>query len=398
MFKTKCHQWYLSNRAYKFNRIEVKKISSNSPEVKKTCMYDFHVKNNGKMVNFSNFLLPLKYEDSIEISHQHTRTNASLFDVGHMLQTEISGNNAAEYLESLTTADLKNLNQGASVLTVFTNDNGGILDDLIITKDSENKFFVVSNAGRRNEDMEIFEKRKNEYKIQEKQISLIHFDPSEYGLVALQGPSAAGILQSFVDIDLTKLKFMNSVKTKILKMECRISRCGYTGEDGFEISSQGNNIKILAEKFLYSTDVKLAEAGLCLYGHDIDENTTPIEAGLGWLVARRRKQNSDFPGAKKILSQIKEGVEKKRIGLTLENGPAARENTPILSLNGEFIGAVTSGGRSPTLKKPIAMGYVPPEQGKIGSKVLVDVRGKIYEAIVTKMPFVQTNYYTDKKK
>ncbi|OXU20331.1 hypothetical protein TSAR_009846 [Trichomalopsis sarcophagae] len=375
-------------------------------EPRKTCLYDLHVDRNGKIVDFAGWLLPVQYREAIAASHQHTRTHASVFDVGHMLQTHVTGRDSGEFLESLTTADLQSLKQGSAGLTVFTNDQGGILDDLIITKDRDDKFFVVSNAGRRNEDTALMLKRQSEMKAQGKDVNIEFLDPLEQGLIALQGPSAATVLQSLVQIDLTKLKFMMSVETEINQKRVRISRCGYTGEDGFEISIPGTDARTITEIILEKPDVKLAglgprdslrlEAGLCLYGHDITEDTTPVEATLLWLVAKRRRAEANFPGAQRILDQIKNGVTKKRVGLTLGQGPPARENAPILTAAGERVGKVTSGGPSPTLGKPIAMGYVPLELAKAGTNVLVEVRGKMYKAVVTKMPFVKSNYYTDK--
>ncbi|TGZ52626.1 Aminomethyltransferase [Temnothorax longispinosus] len=359
-----------------------------------------------KIVNFAGWLLPVQYRETIAVSHLHTRSLASLFDVGHMLQTRVSGKDAGEYLESLTTCDLKNLSKGAATLTVFTNEKGGILDDLIITKDDEDRYFVVSNAGRRDEDSQLLLERQDDFKKISKNVYIDFLDPLEQGLIALQGPTAATVLQSLVKIDLQTLKFMNSVKTEVSGSRIRISRCGYTGEDGFEISVPANDAIDLVERILEIPDVKLAglgardslrlEAGLCLYGHDINENTTPVEAALTWLVAKRRRAEANFPGAKRILSQIKTGTTKKRVGLLLGQGPPAREGAPILTPEGERVGSVTSGGPSPTLGRPIAMGYMPPDLAQFGGGVLFEVRGKTYKGTVTRMPFVKAKYYTAK--
>lgn len=373
---------------------------------RKTCLYELHVKNQGKIVNFSGWLLPVQYREAIAASHQHTRTFASIFDVGHMMQTRVTGKNAPEFLESLTTCDLKKLNEGGATLTVFTDQNGGILDDLIITKDKDDRYFVVSNAGRRNEDTQLLLERAEDFKRQNKSVDLEFLEPLEQGLVALQGPTAMTTLQPLLNIDLSKLKFMNSVTTDAFGTSLRITRCGYTGEDGFEISVPGTEASNLVEKILENPEVKLAglgardslrlEAGLCLYGHDIDQNVTPVEAALTWLVAKRRRQEANFPGAERILSQIKLGTTKKRIGLILGQGPPAREGSSILTPEGERVGTVTSGVPSPTLGRPIAMGYVPPDLAQSGQGVLVEVRGKTYKATVTKMPFVKAKYYTGK--
>ncbi|KAJ8687114.1 hypothetical protein QAD02_022908 [Eretmocerus hayati] len=380
--------------------------ASEQQQPKKTCLYDLHVDHRGKIVDFAGWLLPVQYQEAITASHLHTRSHVSLFDVGHMLQSRISGKFAGELIESLTTVDLQALEPGGASLTVFTNDRGGILDDLIVTKDDPEHFFVVSNAGRRDNDVQLLLQKQEEMKHQGKEVNIEFLDPLDQSLVALQGPSAAKTLQSLVNIDLTKLRFMNSVKTSIDDSQVRISRCGYTGEDGFEISIPGKHARKITEMILEKPDVKLAglgardslrlEAGLCLYGHDINEDTTPVEASLLWLVAKKRRKEKKFPGAERILSQIANGAPKKRVGFTLGQGPPARENAPILSSAGERVGMVTSGGPSPSLGKPIAMGYVPKELAAIGTQLLVEIRSKTYEATVAKMPFTKTNYYTGK--
>ncbi|XP_018046870.1 PREDICTED: aminomethyltransferase, mitochondrial [Atta colombica] len=398
----------IPHAAVETTRRENRRLSSTSviKEARKTCLYDLHVEKQGKIVNFAGWLLSVQYREAIAVSHLHTRSLASLFDVGHMLQTCVSGKDAGEYLESLTTCDLKNLSRGAATLTVFTNDKGGILDDLIITKDDEDKYFVISNAGRREEDSRLLLERQDDFKKVGKDVYIDFLDPLEQGLIALQGPTAEMVLQSLVKIDLRSLKFMNSVKTEVSGSRIRISRCGYTGEDGFEISVPANDAINLVERILEIPDVKLAglgardslrlEAGLCLYGHDINEDTTPIEAALTWLVAKRRRVEANFPGAQRILSQIKTGTTKKRVGLLLGQGPPAREGAPILTPEGERVGSVTSGGPSPTLGRPIAMGYMPPDLAQYGGGILVEVRGKTYKGTVTRMPFVKTKYYTAK--
>ncbi|XP_020281380.1 aminomethyltransferase, mitochondrial [Pseudomyrmex gracilis] len=396
----------VSRTTARVTRWEYCRWSSTLPfhEIRRTCLYDFHVKNQAKIVNFAGWLLPVQYQDPIAISHQHTRSHSSLFDVGHMLQTSIVGSDAGEFLESLTPSDLTSLPDGTATLTIFTNDKGGILDDLIIIKDDEDRYFLVSNASRREEDIRHILDHQQEFKNAGKSVYINFLDPLDQGLIALQGPIAATALQPIVNFDLQKLKFMNSVKTEILGTRVRISRCGYTGEDGFEISAPGKEITDIVKKILFNSDVKLAglgardslrlEAGLCLYGNDINEDTTPVEAALTWLIAKRRRVEANFPGAQRILTQIKTGSTKKRIGLLLGQGPPARAGAPILTSEGERVGTVTSGGPSPTLGKPIAMGYIPTDLAQIGNGMLVEVRGKTYKATVTKMPFVKTNYYT----
>nr|XP_022907831.1 aminomethyltransferase, mitochondrial [Onthophagus taurus] len=382
-----------------------------SGDVSRTALYNFHVQNGGKMIDFGGFMLPVQYNDqSIINSHLFTRKSASLFDVSHMLQTEILGNDCSDYLESLCTADLKSLQKDTSALTVFTNEKGGILDDLIVTKIEEDHLFVVSNAARKNHDQNLLKQALNKHKaLHPKSNTKLHFfDPMERSLIALQGPKAAEILQKVTNVDLTSIFFMKSIPASVCGVElCRITRCGYTGEDGFEISVPSLKIVDVANELIKNSDVKLAglgardslrlEAGLCLYGNDITEETTPVEAGLTWLVAKSRRERCNFPGGDVILNQIKVGSIIKRVGLMTEAGPPPRQGAVILDKNGgKILGGVTSGCPSPTLTKNIAMGYVPVEFSKIGNELTLKIREKIYPAKVVKMPFVPAKYYNKK--
>ncbi|XP_060533440.1 aminomethyltransferase, mitochondrial [Cylas formicarius] len=376
-----------------------------------TPLYNFHVKNGGKIVNFGGFLLPVQYGDqSIVASHLFTRKSASLFDVSHMLQTEIKGKHCIECLESVCTADIRGLADNSGVLTVFTNDRGGILDDLIVTKISDERLYIVSNAAMRDQDRQILKSALVSYKTANKdaEVDVEFLRPSERALVALQGPEAARALQRIVDVDLEKLFFMKSVVGRVGDADdCRITRCGYTGEDGFEISAPAQKVQSLVRTLLDEETVKLAglgardslrlEAGLCLYGNDITPETTPVEAALAWLVAKRRRELKNFPGAEVVLRQIKEGSEIKRVGLTLRNGPPARHGAEILTGEGEKVGRVTSGCPSPSLGMNIAMGYLPIAFSKPGTKIGVKIRDKVYEGAVTKMPFVPSNYHNKPK-
>ncbi|KAL3271010.1 hypothetical protein HHI36_021511 [Cryptolaemus montrouzieri] len=390
----------------------INRFFSSKPSLgEKTGLYDFHVKNGGKIVNFGGFALPVQYSDqSIAASHVHTRTNASIFDVSHMLQTEIKGNKCTEYLESICTADLKALPSNSSTLTVFTNENGGILDDLIVTKITEEEFYVVSNAAMKQQDQQIMTEALKDFKTRNTNtdIELKFYQPKERGLIALQGPKAITALQRLTDANLSELYFMTSTIGKIGNVErCRITRCGYTGEDGFEISMPTQRQVELTELLLEQEDVKMAglgardslrlEAGLCLYGSDIDQTTTPVEAALTWLVAKSRRQAADFPGANVILEHIKTGCGRKRVGITSHSGPPARHGSKILDENQKELGEVTSGCPGPSLGKNVAMGYVSTENSKVGTKVLLKIRDKLYEGVVTKMPFVPSRYYVKAK-
>ncbi|CAD5115369.1 DgyrCDS4348 [Dimorphilus gyrociliatus] len=372
---------------------------------KKTCLYDFHVQNDGKMVNFAGFSMPVQYKGlSITDSHLHTRRNASIFDVSHMLQTKILGNDREEFFEKLTVSDVKNLAEGQGTLSLFTNEKGGIEDDLIVTKAAEGYLYVVSNAGCLEKDLEYMQKAAKNFRDQGKDVQV---EVVKNGLLALQGPKMKDVLQPLIDCQLSELTFMRSVLTRVAGIDCRVTRCGYTGEDGVEISVAENQAAILAEKLLDNPLTRLAglgardtlrlEAGLCLYGNDMNGETTPVEAVLAWTIPKRRRLDGKFPGASIINRQLKEGATKKRVGF-LSKGPPVREGTVILNEEGtEEIGKITSGCPSPSLKQNVSMGYIMKNHSKIGSKVRFLVRKKFVDGAIVKMPFVPMGYYHGEK-
>ncbi|XP_034297155.1 aminomethyltransferase, mitochondrial isoform X1 [Pantherophis guttatus] len=377
--------------------------SSGQENLKQTPLYDFHRHHGGKMVDFAGWSLPVQYTHSHLDSHLHTRQHCSLFDVSHMLQTKVFGRDRVKFIESLVVGDIAELKPDQGTLSLFTNEKGGIIDDLIVTNTSEQHLYVVSNAGCMDKDFALMENKMKEMKAAGYDV---HLEVSDNALLALQGPTMARVLQSGVADDLAKLPFMSSAMMAVFGVQgCRVTRCGYTGEDGVEISVPANQAVELAELLLRDSSVWLAglaardslrlEAGLCLYGNDIDENTTPVEASLVWTLGKRRRVAMDFPGASTILAQIKEKPKKKRVGLT-STGPPIRQHVPILSPEGKAIGEVTSGCPSPCLQKNIAMGYVDSEFSKLNTALTVEVRKKNYPALVTKMPFTPTHYYTIK--
>uniref|UniRef100_A0A6P7EY19 Aminomethyltransferase n=1 Tax=Diabrotica virgifera virgifera TaxID=50390 RepID=A0A6P7EY19_DIAVI len=394
-----------------FSGNSVIRLLSNDAKGETTALYNFHVENGGKIVNFGGFMLPVQYNNlSIVNSHLFTRSNASLFDVSHMLQTEIRGAKCVEFFETTCTADLQGLKKNTGSLTVFTNEKGGILDDLIVTKIDEDHLYVVSNAARKQHDQHLMLRALDAYKKNNSaaDINIKFYEPSGRSLLALQGPKAAESLQNLTEVKLSELYFMNTTTGSVAGVsDCRITRCGYTGEDGFEISIPASETVKVAKTLLENSNVKLAglgardslrlEAGLCLYGNDIDEDTTPIQGDLTWLVAKKRRELKNFPGADIILKQIKEGSPTKRIGLISQSGPPARQGAIILSTEGEELGKITSGCPSPSLGKNIAMGYVPTSHSKVGTQVNLKIRDKIYEAVISKMPFVKANYYNKPK-
>ncbi|XP_070793220.1 aminomethyltransferase, mitochondrial [Pituophis catenifer annectens] len=377
--------------------------SSGQENLKQTPLYDFHRHHGGKMVDFAGWSLPVQYTHSHLDSHLHTRQHCSLFDVSHMLQTKVFGRDRMKFIESLVVGDIAELKPDQGTLSLFTNEKGGIIDDLIVTNTSEQHLYVVSNAGCMDKDFALMENKMKEMKAAGYDV---HLEVSDNALLALQGPTMARVLQSGVADDLAKLPFMSSAMMAVFGVRgCRVTRCGYTGEDGVEISVPANQAVELAELLLRDSSVWLAglaardslrlEAGLCLYGNDIDENTTPVEASLVWTLGKRRRVAMDFPGASTILAQIKEKPKRKRVGLT-STGPPIRQHVPILSPEGKAIGEVTSGCPSPCLQKNIAMGYVDSEFSKLNTALTVEVRKKNYPALVTKMPFTPTHYYTIK--
>ncbi|KAI8923026.1 hypothetical protein BC831DRAFT_473205 [Entophlyctis helioformis] len=368
---------------------------------KRTALYDFHVAQGGKMVEFAGWDMPVQYASlGVLASHNWTRTHASLFDVSHMLQSSWTGPDRIKFIESLIVADVAALPVGSSTLSVFTNANGGIIDDTVVNKRSDKELYVVSNAGCAEKDLKHIRERLVDFQNKGGDVDVKVLD--HLSLVALQGPSAAKVLASLANVDLAKFGFMTSRAINVAGVDAYVSRCGYTGEDGFEISVAHGDVVKLSQAFLDHPEVELAglgardslrlEAGLCLYGHDLDDTVSPIEGGLTWTIGQRRRTEGGFLGADKILPQIKGPVARRRVGLIVEGAPA-REGAEILNAAGETIGVVTSGCPSPVLKKNIAMGYVKSGFHKSGTELQVKVRQRLQKAQIVKMPFVPHNYF-----
>jgi len=390
--------------------IQSRSIASSSisfAERKKTCLHEIHLSHGGKMCDFAGYAMPTQYAgEGITESHKHTRSHCGLFDVSHMLQSHVYGRDRVQFVESLTVADVEGLQPNTGTLSLFTTEEGGISDDLIITKTDGDYIYLVTNAGCRDKDIALMRDREREMKSQGKDVTVELLD--ERGLIAIQGPESSTALAAIAPkLGLDKMRFMTTAVTDVAGVEnCRVTRCGYTGEDGFEISiPQTAAVAIVSELLsLNAASVRLAglgardslrlEAGLCLYGNDIDETTTPVEAGLAWTIGKRRKVAKDFPGADIILKQVKEKPGRRRVGLVSHSGPPARNGTEITSANGgEKVGEVTSGCPSPTLGLNIAMGYVESSLAKPGTKVKLLVRRREVEAEVVKMPFVPAKYF-----
>lgn len=409
-----------SLRAPRFaaNKPSSRSYSSEGP-LQKTALYDLHLAHGAKMVPFGGFQMPVQYSGlSVSESHKFTRTHASLFDVSHMVQRIFSGPDAAAFLQKVTPSNLATLPVNKSTLSALLHpETGGIVDDTIITKLADDRFYVVTNAACRDKDDAYLAGQLASFGGQVK-----HEKQDEKGLIALQGPLSAEILESvLVDpeaVGLTKLYFgsCTSAKIKLLGMDVSspvlISRGGYTGEDGFEISVPSAEETVAVTEALLAVgpeklqfaglgarDSLRLEAGMCLYGHDLDDTTTPVEGGLSWIIPKeRRGADAGYHGAELISKQLVLkskgglGVERRRVGFIVEGAPA-REGVEIVSKEGEKIGKVTSGCPSPTLGKNIAMGYIKNGFHKSGTEVDVVVRGRNRKATVTKMPFVESKYW-----
>ncbi|KAI0324207.1 glycine cleavage system T protein [Cubamyces sp. BRFM 1775] len=380
--------------------------SAADSQLRKTGLYDFHVQNGAKMVPFAGFSMPLSYGSVGAVaSHHHVRNSVGLFDVGHMVQSNFRGPTATAFLEWLTPSSLRSLAPYSSTLSVLLNERGGIIDDTVITKHAEDAYYVVTNAGRRDRDLAWFKERLEEWNAGEKakaEGKVEHEVLDGWGLLALQGPEAAQYLQGLTSFDLRELTFGKCAFVPIEGFNLHVARGGYTGEDGFEISippSQTLEVAQLLSKppvqltGLGARDSLRLEAGMCLYGQDLDEDTTPIEAGLTWVIGKERREAGDFIGAEGVRKHLKEGPPRRRVGLTVDGAPARQGAKIFAPSSQEQIGVVTSGIPSPTLGKNIAMAYIQNGWHKKGTEVEVDVRNKLRKAVLTPMPFVPTKYY-----
>lgn len=377
-------------------------LATAAGELKKTVLHDFHVEHGGKMVPFAGWSMPIQYKDSIMDSTLNCRAAGSLFDVSHMCGLSLRGKHAIPFLEKLVVADVAGLKPGTGSLTVFTNEKGGAIDDSVVTKVGDEHVYLVVNAGCRDKDLEHIGKHMEDFKKKGGDVGWHIHD--ERSLLALQGPLAAPTLQLLTKDDLSKFYFGEFKVLDINGSSCFLTRTGYTGEDGFEISVPSENAVDLAKAILEKSEGKVRltglgardslrlEAGLCLYGNDMEQHVTPVEAGLSWAIGKRRRAEGGFLGAEVILKQLQDGPAVRRAGF-FSSGPPARSHSEIVSASGEKIGEVTSGGFSPCLKKNIAMGYVKSGSHKPGTEVKILVRGKPYDGVVTKMPFVPTKYY-----
>ena len=357
--------------------------------VKRTALYDLHIRHHAKMVEFAGYEMPIQYQGmGVMAEHLHTRAEVGVFDVSHMGQIFISGEtDPANRLERIIPSALKTQKIGAMRYTVLLNDDGGIIDDLIVTRLSETSFYIVINAARITQDIPRLQSVLMD-------TDTLHHD-QERILIALQGPKAEAIVTKLFP-GAQDFKFMTSRSDD----QNIISRCGYTGEDGFELSIPIAQMDSVLDNIFAFPEAKLIglgardslrlEAGLCLYGHDLNDTLSPVEAGLSWVIQKQRRESADFCGAERILTELKEGTKTRRISLLPEGRAPIREGVEIQNIDGQTIGRVTSGTYSPCLEKPIAMAYVKADDAKIGTDVNVLLRGKSLPAKIAQMPFIES--------
>ena len=385
-----------------------KRQFSTGATLKTTHLHAFHRDHlKAKMVPFAGYDMPVLYPDGIIKEHLHCRSSVGLFDVSHMGQVRIKGKDAAAFLERLTVADVQSLVPGKATLSLIMNEKGGINDDCIITKVADDHFFMVINAGCKDNDLAYMNAHKNGSEWKGKDISILYNEDNS--LIAVQGPKAQQLLDQTIGANLSDMDFMTSKELKYKGETIRVSRCGYTGEDGFEVSvpeklaipfaealetgKDSSTGEVLARWIgLGARDTLRLEAGLCLYGHELNEDISPIEAVLGWTISKRRKEQGGFLGYETVKKHLEQGVKSKRTGFIVE-GPPARDGTEIVTKDGKVVGKVTSGTPSPSLKKSIGQAYISVPHNKLETELQYNLRGKFYPLIVKKMPFVPNRYY-----
>jgi aminomethyltransferase len=377
--------------------------SSSPPSLKRTPLHALHLASGGKMVPFAGYDMPVQYGTGVLKEHLHTRSHAGLFDVSHMGQIALrpkSGKieDAALALERLVPQDILAVAPGRQRYAQFTRESGGILDDLMVANFGDQLFLVVNAAC----------KAADEAHLRDRLSDVCVVDPlTDRALIALQGPKAESVLAKFCP-EIPVMRFMDAGPRRVGGIECFVSRSGYTGEDGFEISVPTEAAERLARELLADSDVLPVglgardslrlEAGLCLYGHDIDTSTTPVEGALEWSIQKSRRKGGaragGFCGADFILAQLEAGAPRRRLGLRPEGRAPVREGAPLFAdaASSETIGAVTSGGFGPSLNAPVAMGYLPTPLATPGGLVFAELRGQRLPLRIAPMPFVPNTY------
>ena len=359
---------------------------------KKTSLYQLHQASKAKFVEFAGYQMPIQYSEGIVEEHKYTRNHAGIFDVSHMGQLFIYGeNDLIEDLEKIFPLDLKNLKVNHSKYSFLMNDEAGVYDDLIITK-IEKGFLIILNAACKENDLKVLsELLKDKYKMT--------LDEKK-SLIAVQGPKSVNIMSNIIN-GVENLSFMSGNWFLFQDQKIYITRSGYTGEDGFEVSLPNE----FAEKFtknlieggakligLGARDTLRLEAGLCLYGHELDKDKTPVEANLKWAISKERVAKGNFIGSDIITKQLTDGVRKIRVGIKPEGRVIAREKTKIFNQSDLYIGDITSGTFGPSVNGPVAMGYVENEFAKKDTKIFLEVRGKKHPASICGLPFYKKSY------
>jgi len=367
-------------------------VTQSTENLEKLPLDGWHRAQGGRMVPFAGYEMPVQYE-GIMAEHLWTRSHAGLFDVSHMGQLLFHGPDIDRALETLLPGDLIALKDGRLRYSMLLAEDGGIIDDLMATRRGEH-FYLVVNGATKHGDIAEFERRLP------RTVAMDHM--KEQALLALQGPEAAAALEALVP-GLSELSFMQAGLFHWDGKPLWISRSGYTGEDGFEISVSGRDVAALADALTADERVKpiglgardslRLEAGLPLYGHDLDCDTTPVMAGLTFAIGKRRRAEGGFSGALRIMAELENGPAQKRIGLVVEGRQPVREGALILDAEGSEVGRITSGGHSPSLGRPIAMGYVAAALAEPGTALTLEQRGKLFQATVTPMPFVPHRYH-----
>ncbi|HTO68188.1 MAG TPA: glycine cleavage system aminomethyltransferase GcvT [Bradyrhizobium sp.] len=371
--------------------------------LKKTPLHGLHVSLGAKMVPFAGYDMPVQYPAGVLREHLHTRNAAGLFDVSHMGQIALTAKSgrladAAAALEALVPQDILGLPHGRQRYAQFTAADGGILDDLMVANFGDHLFLVVNAACKDADEVHLRAHLSD---------SCVIEPLAGRALIALQGPKAAPVLAKFC-AEAASMRFMDAGPRQVMGLDCFVSRSGYTGEDGFEISAPAGGAEALARALLAEADVLpiglgardslRLEAGLCLYGHDIDTTTTPVEAALEWSVQKVRRPGGDraggFLGADKILAQFGAGAPRRRVGLRPEGRAPVREGANLFAdeAASEPVGKITSGGFGPTLNAPVAMGYLPAALAGIDTRVFAEVRGQRLALRVAPTPFVKNTY------
>jgi len=365
--------------------------------VKRTPLHDLHLELGAKMVPFAGYEMPVHYPAGIIAEHLHVRTRAGLFDVSHMGQIRITGKNTPEWLETLLPTDIVDLKEGAQRYSFLTTESGGILDDLMVYR-LQDEYCLVVNAANKDIDFSLLKDQA----IPGVELRLCE----DLALLALQGPEAVTALGSIAP-SVKDLGFMRAAELDIAGKTCCVTRSGYTGEDGFEISTHQTSVAELASTLLAlepvvpaglgARDTLRLEAGLCLHGNDIGPDTSPIEAGLQWAIPNCRRSGGDraggFPGAERILSEIEHGPARTRIGIRPNGKAPVRAHAPLLSPDSTPVGEVTSGGFGPSVGAPIAMAYLPGVLAAPGTKLGAQVRNKNLPVTVCQLPFVPHRYH-----